>query len=339
MVLCYSREELIEIGKREKLVIVSSPRDERVYEELKPIFDIVYRGQDILDIEKLQTMAETMTEYDDFFPIGHYYSPYSNLKDIEMRKEDIFSKKRVILDVDLRIEEQLKTWKKMSIMFGELPGWRAVEDINNTEFRYRYHNPMFSLDDAVVWHCILRMIQPNRVIEVGSGWSTAVALDTNEFYLDNMFQLKCIEPYPKRLYSIMKNKDEICVMETGLQEIPVTVFDELRKDDILFIDSTHVSKVGSDVNYLLFEILPRLNHGVYIHFHDIFYPFEYSEKWLKKGIAWNEAYMLRAFLQNNKDYEIIYFQNMIEEKFGEQIIGDWPFEEPWEGGSLYLKKL
>ena len=79
----------------------------------------------------------------------------------------------------------------------------------------------------------------------------------------------------------------------------------------MFVDSTHVSKTGSDVNYLFFEIIPRLNPGVIIHLHDIFYPFEYPHKWLKQGMVWNELFLLRSFLQYNDNYEILYFQNMI----------------------------
>lgn len=92
----------------------------------------------------------------------------------------------------------------------------------------------------------------------------------------------------------------------------------------MFVDSTHVSKTGSDVNYLFFEIIPRLNPGVIIHLHDIFYPFEYPHKWLKQGMVWNELFLLRSFLQYNDNYEILYFQNMIEKLYKTKLESVWP---------------
>lgn len=116
-------------------------------------------------------------------------------------------------------------------------------------------------------------------------------------------------------------------------------FGQLEFGDILFIDSTHVSKAGSDVNYLLFEILPRLKSGVYIHFHDIFYPFEYPEEWvLHSDMIWNELYVLRAFLQNNQEYSIKFFQNFMEQEYGDLYLEHWPLKEKPHGGSLWIQK-
>lgn len=191
----------------------------------------------------------------------------------------------------------------------------------------------------MVWHCILRILKPSHVIEVGSGWSSAVLMDTNQYYLNNSVQMKFIEPYPERLKSTLKENDKLSLIETELQKVSLDEFEILNENDILFVDSTHVSKVGSDVNYLFFEILPRLNRGVYIHFHDIFFPFEYPREWIERGQIWNELYLLRAFLQNNQDYEIVYFQNMFEKRHQDLIKKVWPLKFPFYGGSLYIKKI
>lgn len=116
-------------------------------------------------------------------------------------------------------------------------------------------------------------------------------------------------------------------------------FDILKENDILFVDSTHVSKVGSDVNYLLFEILPRLNKGVYIHFHDIFYPFEYPKEWIYDGKAWNEDYILRAFLQYNDSFKIFFFNTFLESFFREKFTLEMPLCLKNTGGSLWIKKI
>ena len=137
--------------------------------------------------------------------------------------------------------------------------------------------------------------------------------------------LKFIEPYPQLLYSLLKQGDEkeIQIIPSKLQDIPVEFFDCLEENDILFIDSTHVSKFGSDVNYLFFHILPRLRKGVYVHLHDIFYPWQYSLSWIKKGMGWNELFVLRAFLQYNDSWEVIFFNQYMAKEHPEKYGFGW----------------
>ena len=113
----------------------------------------------------------------------------------------------------------------------------------------------------------------------------------------------------------------------------------LEKNDILFIDSTHVSKAGSDVNYILFEILPTLKEGVIIHFHDVFYPFEYPQGWIEKGFAWNEDYLLRAFLMYNSNFELLFFNTYMEQFHKTWIAKNMPDILKNMGGGLWLRKV
>ena len=112
----------------------------------------------------------------------------------------------------------------------------------------------------------------------------------------------------------------------------------MTESDVLFVDSSHVSKYASDVNYLLFNVLPKLKPGVLIHFHDVFKDFEYPREWLKEGIYWNEQYLLRAFLLNNKDYEIVYFSDFMEREYTEWFQENMPLclepHEKYQCGSL-----
>ena len=98
----------------------------------------------------------------------------------------------------------------------------------------------------------------------------------------------------------------------------------MRENDILFVDSSHVAKTQSDVVHLLFKILPSLNKGVIIHFHDILWPFEYPRLWLDDGRAWNEAYFLRAFLQFNSAFRILYFNSMMENRLSDFLRSTMP---------------
>jgi hypothetical protein len=121
----------------------------------------------------------------------------------------------------------------------------------------------------------------------------------------------------------------------GKQDIPLDVFSELSENDVLFIDSTHVSKFDSDVNYVIHAILPKLANGVHIHFHDIFYPFEYPEAWLLDGRAWNEQYILRAFLEYNNNFKIVLFNTYLQWKFEDELKKRFPLI--YKDAALYYK--
>lgn len=306
--------------------------------------DIVYRqlkeeGVNYIFPEDLMGVIQFLPFTDsDLFPIGHFYSLYPDFNDIKKSAEKIFNKNKKLLDIDLNIDHQLTILNEMIQMYTSLPEWNDNKTKTN-ELRYHYNNNNFGAGDAIGLHCMLRILKPRKLIEVGSGYTSAVTLDTNEYYFDNKIKLSFIEPYPDLLHSLLKQTDNIELNVCGLQEVPIEFFETLDCGDILFIDSTHVSKVNSDVNYLFFEIFPRLKNGVYIHLHDIFYPFEYPKDWiLEKGMVWNELYLLRAFLQNNKNFSIQYFQNMIEQKYMNMIMEKWPLKTSPHGGSIWLRK-
>jgi len=161
----------------------------------------------------------------------------------------------------------------------------------------------------------MRHFEPKKIIEVGSGYSSAAMLDVDELLFNNQIEFIFIEPFPDRFRALLSDEDikQVALLEKPVQQVDKSIFEKLGKGDILFIDSSHVSKIGSDVNMIIHHILPRMNSGVMIHFHDIFWPFEYPKKWLKAGRAWNEAYILRAFLQYNSSFEILFFNSYLEQ--------------------------
>jgi len=161
----------------------------------------------------------------------------------------------------------------------------------------------------------MRQFQPKRIIEVGSGYSSAAMLDVDELFFNSEIQFTFIEPHPDRLRALLPDEDlgGASILEQPVQQVGLPEFELLDDGDFLFIDSSHVSKIGSDVNYLIHHILPKLSSGVIIHFHDILWPFEYPKKWLKAGRAWNEAYLVRAFLQYNSSFEILFFNSFLEQ--------------------------
>lgn len=268
------------------------------------------------------------------FTPGHYYSPIvdwpkikDNLKIWEIKEPK---------DVDLNEKGQLNLFGALAAFYKDLP-WEAEQ---KSGLRFKFENNFYSYSDAIILYSMMRLKHPRKIIEIGSGFSSAVMLDTNQFFMNDEIKLQFVEPYPERLLSLFSNKDheKQMVKEEDVQKIPLSEFQQLETGDFLVVDSSHVSKTGSDVNYILFEILPILKKGVYIHFHDVFYPFEYPKLWSYQGRNWNEAYLLRAFLMNNSKYKIIFFSDFFFQNFPE-ILGEMPLFKKNTGANLWLEKL
>jgi len=207
--------------------------------------------------------------------------------------------------------------------------------------RYYVDNHMYGIGDALIYAGMIRHLRPRQVIEVGSGFSSAVLLDTLDLSPDLMTQLIFIEPYTERLEALMRpaDLDRVRIIRSGVQDVPLDVFTQLGAGDILFLDTTHISKTGSDVNFELFEVLPRLASGVWVHFHDVFPDFEYPESWVfDENRSWNELYALRAFLQYNDVFRVRYANQDFVRSHAALVSATCPriLENP--GGGLWLQK-
>ena len=148
-----------------------------------------------------------------------------------------------------------------------------------------------------------------------------------------------IEPFPARLFSLLtlKDKKNINLIKSEVQSVHLDNFKKLEAGDILFIDSSHVVKTASDVHFILFDVLPILKRGVFIHFHDVFYPFEYPKKWVLSGINWNEDYFLKAFLMYNDEFEIRLFSEYLH-RFHDIAFEKMPLCYNNIGGNLWIEK-
>jgi predicted O-methyltransferase YrrM len=240
-----------------------------------------------------------------FAPPGHYYSPIPSRADVERWAEAKWQQTpEALVGVDLNVDGQLA----MLAALGPLTEALTFADDAGGATRYWWDNDGFSPGDATVLAGMLMHYQPRRVVEVGAGYSTAVMLDVGERYLADPPQIVCMDPEPGRLRSVLRGDEaRLTIHETIVQDLPVELFTTLEANDILFIDSSHVLKLGSDVSVLFLDVLPRLRPGVVVHIHDIATTFEYPPEWYDEGRAWNEAPVLRAFLAFNHAYEILYF--------------------------------
>lgn len=271
------------------------------------------------------------------FPNGHFYSPIISIEEVKKRENEIWKNRDTdgILGIDLKTKEQKQLVRELIKYYQELP-FKIEKQAN---IRYQFENGSYSYTDGLMLYSMIRHYQPKKIIEVGSGYSSMVMLDTNELFFNNQIDLTFIDPYPERLYSLMKelDKEKTTIIEKDVQLIPLSVFEKLEAGDILFIDSTHVSKTGSDVNYILFEILPVLKSGVLIHFHDVFYPFEYPKEWVFQGRNWNEDYILKAFLMYNQKFEIKLFSEYLLTHHS-AIFEAMPISYKNTGGNLWIEK-
>jgi hypothetical protein len=206
-------------------------------------------------------------------------------------------------------------------------------------WRYHFDNPAYGYADGISLYSMMRHLRPKRIVEVGSGYSSALMLDTDEREFGQSVALTFIDPFPELLLSFLGPDDHLrtTVYSEMVQNVDLSVFSALEADDILFIDSTHVAKLGSDVNYLYFEVLPRLQPGVCVHVHDIIWPFEYPAVWIKEGRAWNEAYLLRALLQHSDRWEILYFSDFMVLARESWIKNNMPLLARSSGGHIWLK--
>ena len=268
---------------------------------------------------------------------GHFGSPIPALKEIRSREAQVFAVPGSVPGVDLRGDAQLALVRRLAAFAADQP-FTAQETPGR---RYWFENSLFSYGDGLVLHCLLRHLRPRRLVEVGSGFSSAVILDTDELFGDGSLSCTFIDPFPQRLRGLLRPEDDRRheVVTQFVQQVPLSLFEELGADDVLFIDSSHVSKVGSDVNHLLFEVLPRLAPGVVVHVHDVFYPFEYPREWIYQGRAWNENYLLRAFLMFNAAFEIEIFNSYLAQFHAEEMAASMPLWAKKPGGSLWLRRV
>lgn len=275
---------------------------------------IQQRDSSKLQIEALlrenRKLQDQVKEYKTWVPPGHDYSPIPDPDLVWQREDLIFDRSaRELPGIDMREQAQ----RELHDTFLEFYDDVSFPESKADGSRYFYENNFFPYCDAFFLYCMLRHFKPGRVVEVGSGFSSAVTLDTiDQLGLDKT-ECTFIDPHPERLLSLLSQIDEKRhrVVKQRVEFAPLSEFETLTENDILFIDSSHVSKTGSDVNHVFFEILPRLQSGVLVHIHDIPYPFEYSRADVYEGRAWNEAYLARAFMQFNSEFELLLYPSYV----------------------------
>lgn len=242
------------------------------------------------------------------FEIGHFYSPIVNPGELRSRANEIWRPRDKLAGIDFRPEMQLQVLERM---FPEhFPHFNypvAAVDAVDGDGRQWYFldNDQFSNFDAASLFVLMRELRPKRVIEVGSGFSSLLMADVRRRFFPDACKIQCIEPYPREF--LLDSGYGLELINSKVQDVPLSFFESLEAGDFLFIDSSHVSKTGSDVNYLIFEVLPRLAAGIFVHIHDIFLPSDYPLSWvIEENRSWNEQYLLQAYLMFNNKAHVVF---------------------------------
>jgi hypothetical protein len=283
-------------------------------------------------------MAVPVSKFLEFAHPGHFYSPIPDPAELELRRQEIFdASPKTLPGLDLQTAEQLAFFDHLFTLSQDFPYTVSHARKN---YRYSLDNLFFTEPDAFTLHSVIRIFRPKRIVEIGSGYSSALILDTIDRFLDYQPELVFVEPEPSRLTKLLKPEDlsRVRIFPTSAQSVPIEELLRLDVSDILFIDSSHVGKCGSDVLHLLFNVLPQLRAGVFVHVHDIFWPFEYPESWYHEGRCWNETYFVRAMLMFNAVFRIFFWPSFLE-SYCPQRIREISQYRKHAGGSLWLRRM
>lgn len=252
---------------------------------------------------------------------NHYYSPVPDLREL---KDNTWSSHTELVGLNFNEKKQLELLlefkNKFKDEFDRIP---LNESKIFRPYEYFINNEYFGPVSGEILYSMIRYFKPKKIIEVGSGFSTFLMAQTvlknKEQNHDYNCELISIDPYPNNVLKVgFPGLSKL--ISKKVQEVPIREFVKLKENDIFFIDSSHVLKIGGDVRYLYLEILPRLNKGVIIHIHDILLPAEYHKSWiLKEKMFWNEQYLLQAFLAFNNSFEVLWAGSFMHFKHPDKL--------------------
>ncbi len=295
------------------------------------LFRFLFRRKDLFNV--WESMGFHVTP-------AHFYQPIPTLKELD---QTIFEKVHACPGINFNEQGQKDL---LSVFASKYRGEYDQIPLKGSKSSRNYYinNGNFESVDGEILYCMIRHFKPKKVIEVGSGYSTLVswaALEKNRSEEANDSTFTAIEPYP-RTFLRQSISDSVNLVEKKVQDVDFELFAELKENDVLFIDSSHVLKIGSDVHYEYLELIPKLNKGVIVHIHDIFLPYEYPKQWIfKEHFFWNEQYLLQAFLSYNDHFEVLWSGSFMHAYHSEQLAGSFRSYHPdtRRPGSFWIQKV
>ncbi len=271
----------------------------------------------------------------------HYWQPVPDTRELD---NSIWENCSSLVGIDIDEATQLDLLSHFKTAFKQEYD-RFPREKTGVPYDYYVNNGFFEAVDAEILYCMIRHFRPGRLIEIGSGNSTLLAakalLNNRKDHNDHSSEFTVIDPFPNRI--LRKGITGVShLVSEPVQKVCLAEFEKLRENDMLLIDSSHVLQIGSDVEYEYLEILPRLNNGVLVSFHDIFLPAEYHKEWVMEDHCfWNEQYLLQAFLAFNSSFRILWAGSYMHLKHSESLKEAFPSydqERNWPG-SFWIRRI
>lgn len=253
----------------------------------------------------------------------HFYSPLPIISELDNK---IWNRQEV-RGINWNEKNSLILLEDLAKYANEFKELLDSNQFNVNDGQFRYHDP-------ATYYAMIRHFKPKKIMEVGAGATTKLA--SLAIKKNSKTDLISIDPYAPDYVRDLFGLQQL--IKEPVQNIEIKKFQQLKRNDILFIDSSHISKIGSDVNYLFLEVMPSLNEGVLIHIHDIFLPLELPKDWIERLIFWNEQYLLHAFLIGNKDFEVLFGNRYMSLHHPESLHKIYA-NEPIGGGSFWMRKM
>ncbi len=268
---------------------------------------------------------------------NHFFYP---IPDIDALDAEVWETESGLVGLNMNEKEQLRLLNDVFPKYKR--EYTFPKDKTTVPYKYFLRNGSFGSIDAEVLHSMIRYFKPKKIIEIGSGYSTYVSAQAcllNMEKDDVKTQLIAVEPYPSGI--LKKGFPGLTeLIEKPLEKVNPKIFAGLGENDFLFIDSTHVLKIGGDVKYLYLEVLPSLAGGVIVHSHDIFFPGEYPKSWVMDyHWFWSEQYLLQAFLAFNNEFEVLWASQYMNRKYPEDLARIFTsYHNDAYPGSLWIKR-
>ena len=262
---------------------------------------------------------------------------YSPIPDLDALPPGAWERTSAMGAIDWDVEAQLRYVEQTLAPY--IPEFKWTREPTGEPYAYYELNDTYGIVDATTTYAIVRHLRPKRVLEMGSGFTTlTLAQACRANAADGApVELDVYDPFPGVIDDGLPGLARLNRIHA--QDIPLATFASLEAGDIIFIDTTHTVKMGSEVNYFILDVLPMLNPGVVVHFHDICLPWEYRRELFEDyGLYWNEQYLLQAFLQYNREWEILCGIFAVSETYNDRIRKIIPTGPGGSGGGFWMQR-
>lgn len=250
---------------------------------------------------------------------------YSSIPDIaELRADASWRNPRSMVDVrGADISHQMTSLRQWCSPFRDrIANGTLFSEITKAA-KFTGYGPV----ETAVLYCFISENRPSKIIQIGAGVSTAAILKASRD-VGYSPEVVCVDPFPGEFLREQANANAIKLIEKKAQDLDLEELTNVGHGDLLFIDSTHTVSPGSEVNRLLFEVVPRLRQGAFVHFHDIYFPYDYSPLILEQVFFSNESVLLHAFLTGNDRFSIVVSMSMLHHACPQEVVELLPIYHP-----------